>query len=196
MCQQVTIFASRLMTQKQRYKQHHNYYSFAMKVQKDKFCNRFRNKEATNLILPYTVSICLCKAFSLIPLTFKELNKASSCTYTKCLLKIVLGGQKEKKSWTREENNNINNIRGKLCARYLKSGYLLFGTIVAPSFAIITLHKQSALPKKEPKSIVKAIFAKGHSPNVMFLHLSLQMFLLHLQSFRVIKNPDSTTVNQ
>jgi hypothetical protein len=42
--------------------------------------------EEKNLIFSYNVSNSFCKLLSLIPFTFKELNKASSCTYTKCNL--------------------------------------------------------------------------------------------------------------
>jgi hypothetical protein len=66
----------------------------------------------------------------------------------------------------------------------LSHRYLLFSTVVAPSFAIIALYKQSAFPEKEPEAVMKAIFPKGCSPNVMLFHLLLQMFLL--QQFQKI----------
>jgi hypothetical protein len=54
----------------------------------------------------------------------------------------------------------------------LSHRYLLFCTIVAPSFAIIALYKQSGFPEKEPEAVMKAIFPKGCSPNVILPSLA------------------------
>lgn len=79
----------------------------------------------------------------------------------------------------------------------LSHRYLLFSTVVAPSFAIIALYKQSAFPEKEPEAVMKAIFPKGCSPNVMLFHLLLQMFLLQqFQKIWVRKHLTNTFVSQ
>ncbi len=154
-----------------------------------------------NLIFSYNFSNSFCKLLSLIPFTFKELNKASSCTYTKCNLWRVRDMnsflQQDKRSWRRRrewyEPWRIIMKGDDL----LSHRYLLFCTVVAPSFAIIALYKQSAFPEKEPEAVMKAIFPKGCSPNVMLFHLSLQMFLLQqFQNIWVRKHLTNTFVSQ